>query len=70
LRERKLFGKTAQQTVFLTLHFVPRRNAMVIVAEQMQNTVDDVAHDFRLPIRLELLCLQNRVVNANEKFAA
>ncbi len=70
LRERKLSGKAAQQAVFLPLHFAPQIRLQIVMAKQMQNAVDDVTDNFRLPDRLELLCLHNRFIHANKNFAA
>ena len=40
----KAAGEFAQQAVFLTFHFAPRAGAQIIVAEQVQNAVNKVAH--------------------------
>ena len=38
------------------------------MTEQMQNSVDNVTHYFRLPRAAEFSCLRHGVVHADEKF--
>ena len=62
-------GQAAHQPVFLALHPAARRRLQIVMAQQMQNAVDNVTHDFRLPGGAKPLRLQNRLVHADEQFA-
>ncbi len=69
LCELKFSVQPPQQPVFRALHFAPQSRFQIIVAQQMQNAVDNVTHHFRLPACAKFLRLRNRVIHANEQLA-
>jgi hypothetical protein len=58
-----------KQPDLLAFHFAPHFRPQVIVAEQMQHTMDHVPHHLRLPGGLKFGGLCHRVVHADEDFA-
>jgi len=69
LCERKSARKFAPPAVFLAFHVPPFTAPRIIIAEQMQNAVNEITHDFRLPARAKLARLPDRLVHADENFA-
>src|ERR1035437_3093371 len=65
----KLAGQSANQSVFGRSHPAARPAVPIIVAEEMQHPVYDIADQFALPSGMETAGLGNRFVQANEDFA-
>ncbi len=70
LREEKIAAPERAPAGFpAALHLAPQIRLHIVVAAQMQDAVDDIPDDFRLPTRAKLFCLKNRLIHADEQFA-
>jgi hypothetical protein len=58
----------ADQSVFRRFHFLPSPASNVVVAEQVQHAVNDVAHQLALPGRVETARLGHRFVQTDKDF--
>lgn len=65
----KLFFHSAEHPVFRTLHFFARGGFEVVIAGEVEQSVDDVAGQLGLPGGAELAGLGDGVVEADEDFA-
>src|ERR1035437_8967901 len=59
----------AQEAVFFAFHFAARGGLPVVEAPQMQQTVDGVADEFRLPACPKAPRLNDRFFHADKNFA-
>src|ERR1035441_2878043 len=66
--EGKLAGQSANQSVFGRFHPPSRAAVPIIVAEQMQHAVHDIADQFALPSCVETASLVHRFVEADKDF--
>src|SRR5205807_7014718 len=66
----KQAGEFTHQTILLTLHHSPELWLPIVVATQVQHTMNEIANQFRLPGRAEPARLRHGIVETNENFAA
>ncbi len=64
----KLPGQPADQIVLRGFHAHTGLGSPIIVAEQMQHPMNDIAHQFTLPGGAETAGLAHRFIHANEDF--
>jgi hypothetical protein len=67
--EAKLASQSSNESIFCGFHTPPRLGIPIIVVEQMQQPVNDVADQFALPGGVEAASLAHCFVKADDDFA-
>ena len=65
----ELTREHSQQAIFFTLHYAAADRRQILVADQVQDAVDEVTDQLGLPRGAKLSRLLHRVVDADENFS-
>jgi len=62
----KTIGQVAQEAIFLPFHSAPRRCVMIVVSSEVEQAVDEVARQFRLPGGVKPVSLDDGFIDADD----